>query len=74
MEARDTRGECFSSDMMPFDYKTFCKQTYNVVRLVAISDTGKLEYGRFTVPSNCVCSYKKRANSSDLDQLSACHL
>ncbi|KAJ8985636.1 hypothetical protein NQ317_015132, partial [Molorchus minor] len=55
----DANQDCFGSDLLPFDYKTLCKQTYNIVRLVSLSEAGKLEYGRFTVPSNCVCSYKK---------------
>ncbi|XP_018564217.1 neurotrophin 1-like [Anoplophora glabripennis] len=55
----DASSECFGNELLPNDFKTFCKQTYNIVRLVSINNSGKLEYGRFTVPSSCVCSYRR---------------
>nr|XP_023015337.1 uncharacterized protein LOC111504858 [Leptinotarsa decemlineata] len=55
----DENSVCFGNDQWPNDFTTFCKQAYSLVRLVAVSHSGKLEYGYFPIPSNCVCSYRK---------------
>ncbi|XP_045468638.1 uncharacterized protein LOC123676611 [Harmonia axyridis] len=49
--------ESFINKML-LNYYFFCKQNYSTVRLLYLTDDGNLEYGKFPVPSACVCSYK----------------
>ncbi|ENN71706.1 uncharacterized protein LOC109543982 [Dendroctonus ponderosae] len=49
--------ECIDPKMLPFGFRTLCRQKYNIVRLVSLSSDGKVDYGKFMVPSTCVCSY-----------------
>ncbi|KAK9874705.1 hypothetical protein WA026_005525 [Henosepilachna vigintioctopunctata] len=46
-------------DKLLLDYYFFCKQHYSTVRLLYLTEEGKLDYGQFPVPSACVCSYTK---------------
>lgn len=60
----DEGKTCIDKEILPYDFHTFCKQKYNVVRLVSVTNNGKLEYGKFQVPSTCVCScYTDISNS-----------
>ncbi|KAL3276974.1 hypothetical protein HHI36_012336 [Cryptolaemus montrouzieri] len=45
-------------DKLLLNYYFFCKQNYSTVRLLYLTEDGNLEYGKFPVPSACVCSYK----------------
>ncbi|XP_050293540.1 uncharacterized protein LOC126734074 [Anthonomus grandis grandis] len=49
--------ECIDKGILPFGRETICKQKYNIVRLVSLTKEGNVEYGKFMVPSTCVCSY-----------------
>ncbi|XP_030760492.1 uncharacterized protein LOC115885655 isoform X2 [Sitophilus oryzae] len=52
----DGDGKCVDKESRPYGFQTACKQKYNKVRLVSINSEGKLEHGKFFVPSTCVCS------------------
>ncbi|XP_044756477.1 protein spaetzle-like [Coccinella septempunctata] len=54
-----TSKESFINRML-LGYYFFCKQNYSTVRLLYLTEDGQLEYGKFPVPSACVCSYKKK--------------
>ncbi|KAL1506147.1 hypothetical protein ABEB36_005564 [Hypothenemus hampei] len=56
--------ECKIDLKNPYEYHTGCVQKYNMVRLVSLTKTGNLEYGKFMVPSTCVCSYFKDINNA----------
>ncbi|KAF7271538.1 uncharacterized protein LOC143194997 [Rhynchophorus ferrugineus] len=49
-------GKCMDHDAKPFGFSTVCKQKYNKVRLLTVSDKKKLQFGKFFMPSTCVCS------------------
>ncbi|XP_060526945.1 uncharacterized protein LOC132702377 [Cylas formicarius] len=51
----DEGADCIDNKMFPYNFQTVCKQKYSVVRLMSVNETGKLEYGRFLVPSTCAC-------------------
>ncbi|XP_066252395.1 neurotrophin 1-like [Euwallacea similis] len=54
---------CIDSKLLPYDYHTQCTQKYNIIRLVSLTQDKKVEYGKFKVPSTCVCSQLKPLNN-----------
>ncbi|XP_066146978.1 neurotrophin 1-like [Euwallacea fornicatus] len=54
---------CIDSHLLPYDYHTQCTQKYNIIRLVSLTKDRKVEYGKFKVPSTCVCSQLKLLNN-----------
>ncbi|CAG9773001.1 unnamed protein product [Ceutorhynchus assimilis] len=55
--------ECIGADSFPFGFRTLCKQKNNIVRLVSLTSKGNIEYGKFMVPSTCICSYYRDINN-----------
>lgn len=49
--------KAFINNML-LNYHFFCRQNYSTVRLIYVNEDGQLNYGKFPVPSACVCSYK----------------